>query len=230
MIFSTTFSATLARPAAALLLAGLAAGCAQQQGGVLGLGPNFSTSADYRDVYPISIDIAPFLIEIEAADRLSEIDMARVDAFAREFRAAGEGEITVAYPNDADADDIVHEIVARLRREGVAEDLIVTGAYSTAVDGDRGVVVSYYAADAEAPECPELWGDSMIRADNEHSGRMGCWAQRNLATMVVQPRDLLEPRPTTPALADRRADVLEAYAEGQATAADLNRERTATTD
>lgn len=198
----------------------------------LGFGPDGTTVADYRDVYPISVDLQPFLIEVEAeADILSDVDVARVDAFGRAFRSAGEGEVTIAYPSDVDAHSIVMAIAGRLERQGVVDDQIVVGAYSREADGDRGVVVSYFAPDATGPDCDgDLWGDTRAAPTNAGSVRTGCWAQRNFAAMAAQPRDLVEPRPTTPALAERRAQVLTQYVAGRATASELNRERTGTTD
>jgi pilus assembly protein CpaD len=47
---------------------------------------------------------------------------------------------------------------------------------------------------------------------------LGCANQRNLAAMVENPADLVQPRGETPAWSGRRSTVLDKYRKGESTA------------
>jgi pilus assembly protein CpaD len=47
---------------------------------------------------------------------------------------------------------------------------------------------------------------------------LGCASQRNLAAMVDNPADLVQPRAETPPYTARRSIVLDRYRQGQGTA------------
>jgi pilus assembly protein CpaD len=51
--------------------------------------------------------------------------------------------------------------------------------------------------------------------ENQPDWNLGCASQRNLAAMVANPSDLVQPRGETPAYAMRRTTVIEKYREGQ---------------
>jgi pilus assembly protein CpaD len=53
---------------------------------------------------------------------------------------------------------------------------------------------------------------------NEPYYNFGCATQRNLASSVANPEDLVQTRAETPAFAGRRQTVMEKYARGQDTA------------
>ncbi|TMJ29922.1 MAG: pilus assembly protein CpaD, partial [Alphaproteobacteria bacterium] len=73
---------------------------------------------------------------------------------------------------------------------------------------------------AEAGPCG-LWphdiGPSLDGADfqNREYWNFGCANQRNLAAMVENPADLVQPRGDTPAYAARRSTMLEKYRKGE---------------
>jgi pilus assembly protein CpaD len=54
--------------------------------------------------------------------------------------------------------------------------------------------------------------------ENKDYWNYGCAQQHNLAAMVENPEDLVQPRSETPAPALRRTQVVEKYREGQPTA------------
>ena len=51
--------------------------------------------------------------------------------------------------------------------------------------------------------------------DNRPSWNHGCATQKNLAAMVANPEDLIQPRPETPPLAARRATAMDKYRKGE---------------
>ena len=53
--------------------------------------------------------------------------------------------------------------------------------------------------------------------ENRQYWNFGCAQQRNLAAMVENPDDLVEPRPEVPSYTGRRTTVLEKYRRGETT-------------
>ena len=85
------------------------------------------------------------------------------------------------------------------------------------------VKLNYPQMAAQAGPCglwPDDIGPSTNRKYNENSPyyNFGCAQQRNLAAMVDNPADLVQPRGETPAYAGRRSIVLEKYRKGEPTA------------
>ena len=84
--------------------------------------------------------------------------------------------------------------------------------------------VNYPRIIADAGPCgtwPEDIGPSIHNKgylDNRQYHNFGCAAQRNLAAMVENPSDLVQPRTETPAYNARRAFMLDKYRKGESTA------------
>ena len=73
---------------------------------------------------------------------------------------------------------------------------------------------------AEAGPCglwPQDLGPTLNAAynDNNNYWNLGCSNQRNLAAMVANPADLVQPRAEAPSWTSRRTTVLEKYRQGQ---------------
>ena len=84
------------------------------------------------------------------------------------------------------------------------------------------VRITYPKVVAQAGPCglwPQDIGPSFNRTYSENlpDWNFGCATQRNLASMVDNPSDLVQPRPETPAYAMRRTTVIEKYRQGAAT-------------
>jgi pilus assembly protein CpaD len=78
---------------------------------------------------------------------------------------------------------------------------------------------------AQAPECAPLYTQDLAHnASNRPYQSFGCSAQANLAAMISDPRDLMEPRVEDPRDPARRAVVLEAYRKGQQTHAERSQD------
>ena len=73
---------------------------------------------------------------------------------------------------------------------------------------------------AEAGPCG-LWprdigaGNGAYDSENWPYWNFGCAYQRNLAAIVENPEDLVQPRPESPPYAARRSTVLEKYGKGE---------------
>ena len=84
------------------------------------------------------------------------------------------------------------------------------------------VRITYPKIAAQAGPCgvwPEDIGPSFNRDyfENQPSWNFGCASQRNLAAMVDNPADLVQPRGETPAYTMRRTTVVEKYRQGAST-------------
>jgi pilus assembly protein CpaD len=83
--------------------------------------------------------------------------------------------------------------------------------------------LSYPKMSAVAGPCglwPEDLGPSIKNKgyfENKSYYNFGCSAQRNLAAMVDNPSDLVQPRPETPAYTPRRSAAFQKYRTGQPT-------------
>ncbi|MEX1083013.1 MAG: CpaD family pilus assembly lipoprotein, partial [Xanthobacteraceae bacterium] len=85
------------------------------------------------------------------------------------------------------------------------------------------VKFNYPVMTAEAGPCG-LWpadlgpGYEPGYQENKPYWNLGCASQRNLAAMVANPADLVQPRAETPTSAARRSTALEKYRKGESPA------------
>ena len=117
----------------------------------------------------------------------------------------------------------MREVEAILGASGVPAGAVRSQPYQPA---DPKIMANlklrYPKMSAHAGPCgmwPEDIGPSQNRKYNENGQywNFGCATQRNLAAMVENPADLVQPRGDTPALASRRSTVLEKYRKGEPT-------------
>jgi len=104
-----------------------------------------------------------------------------------------------------------------------AEGLLVR-SYRPMNPGQLATIrLTYPRISAQAGPCG-LWphdlgpGDVAEYEQNRPYWNFGCATQRNLAAMVDNPADLVQPRGETPAYEARRAMVLDKYRKGESTA------------
>jgi pilus assembly protein CpaD len=86
-----------------------------------------------------------------------------------------------------------------------------------------GLRLHYPKIKADAGPCglwPEDIGPSLGSGywENREYWNLGCAQQRNLAALVDNPSDLVQPRAETPPYTGRRSVVLEKYRRGESTA------------
>lgn len=70
-------------------------------------------------------------------------------------------------------------------------------------------------ATAVAPECPSWADTNMSPLDNQHWQQFGCANARNLANMVDNPKDLVEPREAGAADGTYGASAVDLYRTGK---------------
>lgn len=183
---------------------------------------------DYRDRHPIVIAERPRSVEIfigSGRGGLTAAQRAQVAAFGGSWRREGNGLLIVdvpqGTPNETAARATVREVTSILHSAGVPPKAISVRPYRPAPSIEMGPIrLNFPAMRAEAGPCGN-WPDDLGPTANPNAWEnypywnFGCATQRNLAAVVVDPADLVQPRPETPPLASRRTTVTDKYRQGQ---------------
>jgi pilus assembly protein CpaD len=219
-----------ASPWRALLLAGVAAALAGCQTNQMTTGVS-EIPTDYRQRHPIAIKEGDRTVELligHARGGLSPAQRADVAAFANSWRRESTGGIIVdipaGTPNARAAHDALHEVRSILGHSGVPGSAVQVRRYQPADPRIMANVrLNYPRMVASAGPCgqwPDDIGPSFNRNYNENNQyyNFGCANQRNLAAMVENPADLVQPRGETAVYAARRSTVLDKYRKGETTA------------
>lgn len=195
------------------------------------LGACSTTQADITASYPVErrhpITVEPQIAEIEimpdAGEGVGARDRAILANFLRAFRADGNGRLTVSAPSDGrdlrTASVAMSYILETAANNGITRDRIALGSYA-ASGGPGTLKLSFTAYVARGPECGIFTEDLASTAGNNPSPNFGCATQANLAAMIGDPRDLIDPRALDPADAQRRDTVLGKYRKGESTASE----------
>ncbi|MEH6951723.1 CpaD family pilus assembly protein [Nitrobacter sp. NHB1] len=215
----------------AVLIAGLAAAlgaCTHtSQEGTTASIPN-----DYRLRHPIAIQEANRTVNIFVGNTrggLSASQRADVVGLASVWLREGTGAIVAEVPsgtsNARAAADSFREVRSLLSAAGVPSRGIIVRHYHPADPRLFATIrLTYPKIAAVAGPCgvwPEDLGPSIKNKgylDNKPYWNFGCASQRNLAAMVDNPSDLVQPRPETPAYTARRTYALDKYRQGQSSA------------
>jgi pilus assembly protein CpaD len=191
-----------------------------------------SVPDDYRLRHPIAIQESDRSVVIfigHARGGLSGAQRADVMGLAQLWLQEGTGAIIADMPvgtsNARAAADSLHEIQALLAAAGVPPRGLVVRNYHP--DDPRQlptIRLNYPKISAVAGPCglwPEDLGPSVKDKsyfENKPYYNFGCAYQRNMAAMVDNPSDLVQPRAETPAYTIRRTEAFEKYRKGTATA------------
>ena len=186
---------------------------------------------DYRLRHPIAIQEADRSVVIfvgRARGGLSAEQRADVMGLAQTWLHEGTGvivaDVPTGTPNTRAAESAFHEAHALLSAAGVPPNGVTVHHYRP--DNPRQLAtvrLSYPRISATAGPCglwPEDLGPSIKDRgyiENKPYYNFGCAFQRNMAAMVEQPSDLLQPRPETPAYTARRTEGFEKYRKGTST-------------
>lgn len=190
-----------------------------------------SVPSDYRLRHPIAVQEANRSVVVfvgHARGGLSASQRADVFGLAQSWLQEGTGAISadvpVDTPNARAAADSFREIQALLASAGVPPGGIVMRRYRP--DDIRTLAtirLSYPKISAVAGPCgvwPEDLGPSIKNKsyfENKPYYNFGCAYQRNMAAMVDNPSDLVQPASETPAYTARRSTAFEKYRKGTTT-------------
>ncbi|HEY7844889.1 MAG TPA: CpaD family pilus assembly protein [Bradyrhizobium sp.] len=186
---------------------------------------------DYRLRHPIAVEEANSSIVVfvgQGRGGLSAEQRADVMGLAQSWQHEGTGainaDVPVNTPNARAAADSLREIQSLLEAAGVPPRALVVRRYHPENPRHFAAIrLSYPKIRAEAGPCglwPEDLGPSVKDKgyyDNKDYYNFGCAYQRNMAAMVDNPSDLVQPRPETPAYTTRRTEGFEKYRKGTAT-------------
>jgi len=224
--------ATAGRRAAALaargaLIAGLAvavSGCMTSARDTTG-----SIPQDYRARHPISIKESDRTLTVfVGAGRggLTPTQRAEVLAFAQTWKREATGGIVidrpVGAPNERAANDTLKQIVSILTGAGIPNHGIGVKPY-TPTGQTAPLRIKYPQMVAEAGPCG-LWPDdlgpstNLKHFDNQPYYNLGCATQRNLASMVENPADLVQPRGEAPVYSGKRSTGIDKWRRGESPA------------
>jgi pilus assembly protein CpaD len=189
---------------------------------------------DYRLRHPIAIQEADRSIVLfvgHARGGLSASQRTDVAGLARTWANEGTGaiivDVPVNTPNARAAESAARAASAMLEAAGVPPNGIKLRHYTP--DDPRTLAtvrLTYPRMTAVAGPCgvwPQDVGPSIRDAayfENKSYYNFGCAYQRNLAAMVENPADLVQPRPETPAYTARRTEGFDKYRKGATTTTD----------
>ncbi|MDE2133119.1 MAG: CpaD family pilus assembly protein [Alphaproteobacteria bacterium] len=197
---------------AAVLLAGSCAGFSNED----------APSSDGAVNHPISVEPHYNAIKLpfSAPDAgLLPDDAARFDEFVADYLEHGNGSISVSAPTGPESSAAIGYFAERLASLGVPRSRILVGTHDPA-GGDTGVEIGYLGYVAHADPCGDWSKDLAATGSNQTAPNFGCAVQHNIAAMVSDPRDLVQPRPLADGDAARRATVLGNYEKGKVTSAE----------
>jgi pilus assembly protein CpaD len=190
-----------------------------------------SVPDDYRLRHPIAIQEADRSVVIfigHARGGLSGPQRADVMGLAQLWLQEGTGAIIADMPvgtsNARAAADSMHEIQALLAAAGVPPRGLVVRDYHPDDPRQMATIrLNYPKISAVAGPCglwPEDLGPSIKDKgyfENKPYYNFGCAYQRNMAAMIDNPSDLVQPRAETPAYTMRRTEGFEKYRKGAPT-------------
>ena len=186
---------------------------------------------DYRLRHPIAIQEANEQVVIfigHARGGLSASQRADVMGLAQTWLHEATGaivaDVPVDTPNARAAADSLREVQALIAAAGVPTRGLVVHRYHPEDPRQLPAIrLSYPRISAVAGPCgiwPEDLGPSIKNKsyfENKSYYNFGCAYQRNMAAMIDNPSDLVQPQPETPAYTIRRSEAFEKYRRGNTT-------------
>lgn len=194
--------------------------------------------AEPSERHPIHVGSIPVSLDLAVPVRgygLTQPQTHELRYFLRDYREKNEGPLVVAAPSGGVNEIAVMHALGDVRREfrraGISKREVQFDAYSGSGSAAAPIKVSYRTFVANGPECGD-WSDSLVRDPKNLPYRnFGCATQRNLAAMIVNPRDLVEPRGMTPRSSQRRDVIMDKYVKGDTTVSKkANDEKTKVSD
>ena len=198
--------------AAASLMGGLA-GCAADQT----VDGEKAATYDYRLKHPLSVTPSLAVLRLSGDGHgLAAADRPRVIAFAAEFVRRGDGQMEVSVgageAADAKARGLAQEIAASLLEEGLkAAEIKLQLVLDEPTLPAGQAIARFQSTTVQLPECYD-WrsGDG-----NAPYANFGCSMQRNIGSMVSNPKDLVEGRSPGAAPAVAASVAIDKLNQGQ---------------
>ena len=191
--------------------------------------------ADPLARHPIVVSDQAEQLDIEApAGTVSLAPQQRSDVyhFVADFKSGGNGRLLVSAPsgskNEIAAMNMLGEIRAIIRRSGVHPQAVDYHPYRAGGRRNAPIQITYRRYHAQGPDCGDWSTNLADDPQNLPYPNLGCATQHNLAAVVANPRDFLEPRGMTPRSSERRDVVWDKYIKGEPTGAQKSEEEKTT--
>jgi pilus assembly protein CpaD len=228
-------SGTSADRKRALRLAGALIGLAVVLGACKHTGDEVATASvpdDYRLRHPIVVQEADRSIVVFVGRGRGGISATQRDdvmGMAQTWLKEGTGGISIDMPvntpNARAAADSLREIQVTLAAAGVPPRAVTVRQYRPEDPRHMAAIrLNYPRISATAGPCG-LWPDDLGPSvnnkgyfENKPYYNLGCSNQRNMAVMIDNPSDLVQPRSETPAYQERRNIAFDKYRKGTTTA------------
>jgi pilus assembly protein CpaD len=189
------------------------------------------TPTDLRLRHPIKLREGTRAVELFIGSHRTDLtptQRAQVAYFGQNWNHYATGGVAIrvptATPNAEAARRSVNEIRSILVASGVpAGGIVVTDLPPFPPNQLVPIVLEYPKIVASAGPCGR-WphdlgpGDGLDYMTNEPYYNFGCAQQHNLAAMLDEPADMVEPRAETPPYTARRDQVFDKYKKGESTA------------
>ena len=181
-------------------------------------------------MHPISVDSQVVTLTIDADPStvdLSDIDRARLRAFVVAYMNNGHGPLTITAPSggsdDFDGQEAASDIRKALNEAGIPWSSLTGATYraSAGTEGGR-LVLSFTRYVATPSECGVWSGVKERDFRNLRTPNFGCATMNNIAAMIGDPRDLVEPAAQDTRDAETVSRAIRLYREGQNTASEVD--------
>ena len=182
---------------------------------------------DYRQRHPIALKERERTVDVflgRSRGGLTASQRADVLSFTQYWRREATSGIIVDVPQGGESDhaaaDTMREIGSIFAASGVPRDAVSVRSYRPPSFSLASIKLNYAKIVADAGPCG-LWPHDLgpafdrVYIENHSYWNLGCAHQRNLAAMVDNPADLVQPRGEAPAYSARRSVAIEKYRRGE---------------
>jgi pilus assembly protein CpaD len=187
----------------ALLVIAMSSALAACGNGELALDDAYVPTAHYER-FPIEVTNGP--VRMEVSSRHGTLQSSQINAisgFSRSAGSSGTSRITILRPSAGGASSkVARQVYQVVVQSGISPGRISQKTYPGPAKGP--VQLTYIRSVAVTKECGDWSSDMADTSSNEPYSNFGCSTQNNIAAMVVNPNDIVVPRPMTPALAATR--------------------------
>jgi len=175
------------------------------------------------------IEVAESIERLELYTRptgleLSARDTDAVALFLSGYQRHGSGQVLINMPSNSayglgaqQAEGLIRNM---MRQGGMAPQAVRMAQYNVPPQASAPVVVSYKTLKTMPRDCRSM-GSLLWTGTNQASDSYGCSHSANLAAMIQDPRQLIEPLPYGVSSAQRRMQVYDKYIEGEGTSSEF---------
>ena len=199
-------------------------------------GPQHALSV--AETHPISVDSQVVTLTIDTdptTSDISNVDRARLRAFADAYMVNGHGPLTITAPSgtggDFDGQERAADIRQALNDAGVPWSALGGATYRTGAAAENTQLILSYTHYVATPSvCGDWTGTRGRDYRNLRSPNLGCATMNNYAAMIADPHDLIAPGESDPRDGEAVVRAIELYRTGEVTASESDSNIDAATD